>query len=209
MKKLFLICCLYYSNIVFAAGHNHPLLKIFQVSIKPIGNDYVAVVFNIAPGYNIPQDRIKIKNISNIGSVELSKPIWSDTNLLTDNKRSYLAYEGQTKILIPILKKGDGKLALQIDFQGCEGIGKCYAPRKITQKLDLNNLDLSYFNFSHNQSLSLSDSGTFADNSPEVSIIDYDVPNKLDFIVVGLVVVLIQIIQALWSGLAKKTTLTN
>ena len=118
-----------------------PAWQAFQVHLEALDNKTVAVKFNIAPEYHLYKERIEFKNLST-GLFKLGTPILPEAKVVTtEHLGTFDLYEGATTILLPVVAIGDGKLRLQISYQGCKGFDLCYAMQQKIEDLDFNNLN--------------------------------------------------------------------
>ncbi len=121
-----------------------PSWQAFQVKLDSAGEkNALWVKFNIAPEYHLYQNKIKIQSASD-SSVVLGEPVWPDPVLMkTPDLGTFKVYEGKVAIRVPILKRGDGKLKAQINFQGCKGLDLCFPEQQVVQELDLDHPELA------------------------------------------------------------------
>jgi thiol:disulfide interchange protein DsbD len=130
-------------KLAFAADYL-PSWQAFQVKLDSAGEkNALWVKFNIAPEYHLYQNKIKIQSASD-SSVVLGEPVWPDPLLIkSPDLGTFKVYEGKVAIRVPILKRGDGKLKAQINFQGCKGLDLCFPEQQVLQELDLDHPELA------------------------------------------------------------------
>lgn len=133
-------------KLAFAADYL-PSWQAFQVKLDSAGEkNALWVKFNIAPEYHLYQNKIKIQSASD-SSVVLGDPVWPDPLLIkSPDLGTFKVYEGKVAIRVPILKRGDGKLKAQINFQGCKGLDLCFPEQQVVQELDLDHPELAVNN---------------------------------------------------------------
>ena len=133
-------------KLAFAADYL-PSWQAFQVKLDSAGEkNALWVKFNIAPEYHLYQNKIKIQSASD-SSVVLGDPVWPDPVLMkSPDLGTFKVYEGKVAIRVPILKRGDGKLKAQINFQGCKGLDLCFPEQQVVQELDLDHPELAVNN---------------------------------------------------------------
>lgn len=133
-------------KLAFAADYL-PSWQAFQVKLDSAGEkNALWVKFNIAPEYHLYQNKIKIQSASD-SSVVLGDPVWPDLLLIkSPDLGTFKVYEGKVAIRVPILKRGDGKLKAQINFQGCKGLDLCFPEQQVVQELDLDHPELAVNN---------------------------------------------------------------
>ena len=133
-------------KLAFAADYL-PSWQAFQVKLDSAGEkNALWVKFNIAPEYHLYQNKIKIQSVSD-SSVILGDPVWPDPLLIkSPDLGTFKVYEGKVAIRVPILKRGDGKLKAQINFQGCKGLDLCFPEQQVVQELDLDHPELAVNN---------------------------------------------------------------
>ncbi|MFN8769700.1 MAG: protein-disulfide reductase DsbD [Neisseriaceae bacterium] len=98
----------------------------FQTKVVQLSQDKLDVQFKIAKGYAIYQDKVQISiangSSAKVGKAQLPEAIMEHNNIIGD----YYVYKNTADIIVPILDKGDGKLSLNISYQGCKGLEYCY-----------------------------------------------------------------------------------
>lgn len=143
MLKRILFLLFLMVKLAFAADYL-PSWQAFQVKLDSAGEkNALWVKFNIAPEYHLYQNKIKIQSASD-SSVVLGDPVWPDPLLIkSPDLGTFKVYEGKVAIRVPILKRGDGKLKAQINFQGCKGLDLCFPEQQVVQELDLDHPELA------------------------------------------------------------------
>ncbi len=143
MLKRILFLLFLMVKLAFAADYL-PSWQAFQVKLDSAGEkNALWVKFNIAPEYHLYQNKIKIQSASD-SSVILGDPVWPDPLLIkSPDLGTFKVYEGKVAIRVPILKRGDGKLKAQINFQGCKGLDLCFPEQQVVQELDLDHPELA------------------------------------------------------------------
>jgi thiol:disulfide interchange protein DsbD len=143
MLKRILFLLFLMVKLAFAADYL-PSWQAFQVKLDSAGEkNALWVKFNIAPEYHLYQNKIKIQSVSD-SSVILGDPVWPDPLLIkSPDLGTFKVYEGKVAIRVPILKRGDGKLKAQINFQGCKGLDLCFPEQQVLQELDLDHPELA------------------------------------------------------------------
>ena len=143
MLKRILFLLFLMVKLAFAADYL-PSWQAFQVKLDSAGEkNALWVKFNIAPEYHLYQNKIKIQSASD-SSVVLGDPVWPDPVLIkSPDLGTFKVYEGKVAIRVPILKRGDGKLKAQINFQGCKGLDLCFPEQQVVQELDLDHPELA------------------------------------------------------------------
>ena len=146
MLKRILFLLFLMVKLAFAADYL-PSWQAFQVKLDSAGEkNALWVKFNIAPEYHLYQNKIKIQSVSD-SSVILGDPVWPDPLLIkSPDLGTFKVYEGKVAIRVPILKRGDGKLKAQINFQGCKGLDLCFPEQQVVQELDLDHPELAVNN---------------------------------------------------------------
>ena len=115
-----------------------PTWQAFQVQVEPSTQQALWVKFTIAPEYHIYQDKIKISALAD-SSVKLGQPVWPDPIILkSTDLGEFKVYENTTGIQVPISNYGNGKLKIQINYQGCKGLDLCFPEQQQVQEIDLN-----------------------------------------------------------------------
>ena len=115
-----------------------PTWQAFQVQVEPSTQQALWVKFTIAPEYHIYQDKIKISALTD-SSVKLGQPVWPDPIILkSSDLGDFKVYENTTGIQVPISNYGNGKLKVQINYQGCKGLDLCFPEQQQVQEVDLN-----------------------------------------------------------------------
>lgn len=115
-----------------------PLWQAFQVKVVPATQQHLWVKFDIAPEYHVYQNKIRIQSLAD-SSVKLGQPLLPDPQLLTSpDLGTFKVYEGKTAIEVPIQAYGNGKLILQVNYQGCKGLDMCFPEQTLKFDVDLN-----------------------------------------------------------------------
>lgn len=115
-----------------------PLWQAFQVKVVPATQQQLWVKFDIAPEYHVYQNKIRIQSLAD-SSVKLGQPLLPDPQLLTSpDLGTFKVYEGKTAIEVPIQAYGNGKLILQVNYQGCKGLDMCFPEQTLKFDVDLN-----------------------------------------------------------------------
>lgn len=115
-----------------------PLLvdQAFPFKAWASNNHSVIVRWDIQPGYYLYRDKFQFT--ASHGEVELGPanfpPAVEKSNSILGK---YWAYQGITRIEIPVISAFDSKFQLQIDFQGCSEKGYCYPPTARTVAINL------------------------------------------------------------------------
>jgi thiol:disulfide interchange protein DsbD len=143
MFKRVLVLFIFIAKFALAADYL-PSWQAFQVKLDSAAEkNALWVKFNIAPEYHLYQNKIKIQSASD-SSVVLGDPVWPDPVLIkSPDLGTFKVYEGKVAIRVPILKRGDGKLKAQINFQGCKGLDLCFPEQQVVQELDLDHPELA------------------------------------------------------------------
>ena len=135
LRNLIITMCLLVK--VVSASDFLPSWQAFQVTVAADGHQAVWVKFNIAPEYHIYQNKIKIKTLAG-SSVALAQPIWPEPVVIkSPDLGSFLVYENNTAIQVPISNYGNGQLKVQISYQGCKGLDLCFPEQQTQLQLDL------------------------------------------------------------------------
>jgi thiol:disulfide interchange protein DsbD len=132
-------------SVGFADEAARPLAgdKAFSVSSFTDKNNQLVVQWNIAPGYYLYRDRIKIELLPD-APVKINPIVLPKGHPKTDAIRgAYEAYSDQLTVPVSILPASKGVLGLQVSYQGCSSAGFCYPPMKKYLKVDVSRLSPS------------------------------------------------------------------
>lgn len=153
MRSIFAYLLIFACWLIPAANAEYLLPELaFQTNIIQLSNDKLDVHFKIANGYAIYQDKVQIvvANGSSvkIGKIKLPMAIKEYNDVVGD----YYVYKSTVDIIVPIIDKGDGKLVLNLTYQGCKGYDYCYPSISETKTVVLNNSVSSDNKILHNNS---------------------------------------------------------
>ncbi len=113
-------------NSVFAADFLDPD-EAFKVKAKLTASRSVVLQWEIAEGYKLYRDQVKIAVES--GETELNDPVLPEGEIVTDpstNERMAV-YHDKLRVEVPVLK-ASAPFTLTVTYQGCAEDGLCYAP---------------------------------------------------------------------------------
>lgn len=138
MKKWLL-----FSLLCFASFINHasplPAAEVFQVNVKPVDPNTLAINWQVKPGYFIYADRIKLTEQTN-SNVHLGELRLPESLLKTDKQgKSYNIYRNELSLPVAILGEQPGETLINLRFQGCADDGFCYPPEMRQIKLTIDN----------------------------------------------------------------------
>lgn len=136
MRKILFSIIFIFMKLTFAEDYLSAF-GAFHVDVLPLNKNAINVQFKIAPDYHIYQNKIKIKSLNN-SSVKIGDPIWPDTHTLkSPDIGTFQVYDNNVIIQVPIRQYGNGKLKIQINYQGCKGLSICYPEEQTIRELDL------------------------------------------------------------------------
>lgn len=120
-----------------------PLWQAFHVSVKPQDQHSLWVKFDIAPEYHVYQNKIQIKTTAGSG-VSLGKAVFPDPLIMkSPDAGTFKVYENKVAIQVPISNYGNGKLKIQVNYQGCKGLDLCFPEQQTDFSVDLNSVTTS------------------------------------------------------------------
>jgi thiol:disulfide interchange protein DsbD len=122
----FLIILLLRVNACFATDFLDPE-QAFKVKAELNNNHTVVLHWDIAKGYKLYRDRVKVGVES--GKAELKLPVLPKGIKVTDPTTSETLeiYHDQLTVEVPLVKT-DGLFTLNVEYQGCAEDGLCYPP---------------------------------------------------------------------------------
>ncbi|NTU58693.1 MAG: protein-disulfide reductase DsbD [Chlorobiaceae bacterium] len=122
---LFLVLCI--GSISANAGEFLDPEQAFRVSAKLGGNNSVAVQWQIAKGYKLYRDQVKVGVES--GDAKLKAPVMPAGITIVDptTNEKVAIYHDRLAINVPIVK-ASGPFKLKVEYQGCAEDGLCYPP---------------------------------------------------------------------------------
>ncbi len=109
----------------------------FQLSVRVVDPNTLALQWNIQPDFFLYQDRFKIETkdeLFHIGRYQLPK---AETKTFRDGK-SYQVYRNSITLLVPVLGNAAGESSLDVRYQGCADSGYCYPPENANVQLNFN-----------------------------------------------------------------------
>lgn len=154
MRNICACLLLFLCWLISAANAEYLLPELaFQTNIIQLSNNKLDVHFKIAEGYAIYQDKVQI-TVTNgssvkIGKIKLPMALKEHNDVVGD----YYVYKSTADIIVPIIDKGDGKLVLNLTYQGCKGYDYCYPAISETKTVLLNNSVSSDNKILHNNSM--------------------------------------------------------
>lgn len=138
MFKLLVTIFLLIPLSIFASDHKPlPAEQAFVFSSQLETNKTVILQWQIAPGYYLYQDQLKVK--APASTVKIGKINWPKAKSKTDKiSGNYLVYDGKLKVQVPVEKSAKGLLNLEVNYQGCSEFGYCYPPENKKIQINLN-----------------------------------------------------------------------
>ncbi|MDB2461417.1 protein-disulfide reductase DsbD [Gammaproteobacteria bacterium] len=115
-----------YSDGIFSSSNNAFLKadEAFLISLKKEENKFLIVNFNVANGYYLYKDKIKIYyDEKKISEIKFPKPIITEDEFFGISE----IYKSNFSLKIKINEKVQ---RVQVSYQGCADKGLCYAPAK-------------------------------------------------------------------------------
>ncbi|NTW51607.1 MAG: protein-disulfide reductase DsbD [Chlorobiaceae bacterium] len=130
---MFLVLCM--SSVSSFAGEFLDPEQAFKVSAKLTGNNSIAVNWQIAKGYKLYRDQIKVGVES--GNAKLKAPVMPAGITIVDpsTNEKVLIYHDRLALNVPI-EKASGPFKLNVEYQGCAEDGLCYPPMKRVFAID-------------------------------------------------------------------------
>ena len=128
---------------IFSVGHAQalsqplPVEQAFAVTGYMDQNKQLVLQWNIAPGYYLYRNELKIaptvNNQATLGTIELPQ----GTTKKDDFHGVFQSYSGLLVVHVPVVGNTDGHLDLNFAYQGCSSQGFCYPPVKQVLQLNL------------------------------------------------------------------------
>ncbi|MEO5343414.1 MAG: protein-disulfide reductase DsbD [Gammaproteobacteria bacterium SHHR-1] len=119
-----------------------PVEQAFRLSVLRVEGDGIELGWQIAPGTYLYQQEIQIRLLqaegAALGDWQLPPAKIKPNSILPDGSEGDVpVYEADFSLHLPLLRDNTdpGRIALQIDYQGCAEVGICYPPQG--QKLTL------------------------------------------------------------------------
>lgn len=101
-----------------------PAEKVFQVTLKQLDFETLAIHWAIKPGYYLYREKIHFQSDQAIKSVVLAPGIPKQNKFLNH----YQIYQNGTTVLLKFLCPLQDTLKLTVYYQGCASAGFCYPP---------------------------------------------------------------------------------
>lgn len=115
-----------------------PVEEAFKFSVKAVSNDHIELNWDIAAGFHIYKDRIKIS--SDTPEITIKQVIFPSGVIENDAAFGEVEVYKVSPLLIPVdlnNPKQLQKLLIIVKYQGCSDKGICYPPQKLVQELKL------------------------------------------------------------------------
>jgi thiol:disulfide interchange protein DsbD len=140
LVKRFLLSLLLLSFSAFAQAENDllPADEAFAFKAKVV-NDEVLLTWDIAQGYYLYKEKIKI---SSDFSTQLGIAKFPKAKIKNDEFFGKIGvYRNNAVVAIPVLEGDARSILLTVTYQGCADLGVCYPPQKITLPIQLAQAD--------------------------------------------------------------------
>ncbi|MDP2901745.1 MAG: protein-disulfide reductase DsbD [Methylovulum sp.] len=124
---------------VFAFENNGllPPERAFSVSAKTIAADRLEISWDIAPGYSVYRNNMRIE--SKTSQIELGRTVFPKGNIKHDEFLGNIEhYHNHLNVVVPISNTGNvSAMQLFVQYQACSDKGICYPPQKQTVDIAL------------------------------------------------------------------------
>jgi thiol:disulfide interchange protein DsbD len=112
-----------------------PVDEAFKFSVKALANDRLELNWEVAKGYHLYRDKIKIQSQTDnlqIGDISMPEGEIEHDQVFGD----VVVYRQALQLLTPLLNPEHlTQLKLFVKYQGCADIGVCYPPQKVVKEL--------------------------------------------------------------------------
>jgi thiol:disulfide interchange protein DsbD len=136
-KKQVLVALLLLGFALFTEAAGLGVFGLKEVRILPVDDAFglqvlpyreaVKVHWDIAPGYYLYKDRVSV-SVSGKESFHLNFPAGIKT--FDEYFGDVVVFEDELKVSVPLLTTaGNGKVVLEVRYQGCAKRGYCYPPQ--------------------------------------------------------------------------------
>lgn len=111
--------------------------QVFQLSVHRVQKNQLIVEWNIAPGYYLYRNAVKIVPTAT-NPIKLD-PIQFPAGAVRHDELhgQFQAYTGLLKVPVTLTDGDQGELKLKISYQGCSEAGFCYSPQKKYLRVNL------------------------------------------------------------------------
>ena len=137
LNTLFSLLCLITCSLGFANNKPLPVDDAYKISAMVKDPQTIIVKWQIAPGYYLYRDRFHFR-AGNPKHTRLGQPLLP-TGITKHNDLlgTYQAYKDEAQIGVPVIHQKDGKISLDVSYQGCSEHGFCYPPTEKVFSLNL------------------------------------------------------------------------
>lgn len=146
IRKFILLCLQVLCLISFSTSsyaNELSLAKPFTVELTTQGKSYLWVKFKIAEDYHLYQNKISIVNTKQ-SHVIMDAPVLPDPIIIPNiDADKTKVYEKSAVIQVPVKNYADGKLQVQINYQGCKGTTLCMPEEQNIYNVDFNSGNVS------------------------------------------------------------------
>lgn len=111
----------------------------FQFSARVLDSKTIIAEWQMAPGYFLYRDKLVIQPVNT--QTKLGKLLYPPSIKKVEPEfGSFQVYKDKVSISVPVIAAKDGKVDLQVRYQGCSDGGFCYPPTTKTISLDLHHV---------------------------------------------------------------------
>jgi thioredoxin:protein disulfide reductase len=136
--SFFLLCLIAFKASALAESDLLPVDQAFKLSARATERDKLIVSFEIAEGYYLYQNKIRIESLT--PSIKLGEPAFPEGHAYNDEFfGEVITHRQSLDIAVPIsqIDTTSTSLELLIQHQGCADAGVCYPPQKTTLTIAL------------------------------------------------------------------------
>ncbi|MDP2180339.1 MAG: protein-disulfide reductase DsbD [Methylicorpusculum sp.] len=131
--SFFLLCLIAFKASALAESDLLPVEQAFKLSAKAAERDKLMVSFEIAEGYYLYQNKIRIESLT--PAIKLGEPAFPEGHTYNDEFfGEVITHRQALDIAVPISQIDPTATSLQllVQHQGCADAGICYPPQKTT-----------------------------------------------------------------------------
>ncbi|MCD2450680.1 protein-disulfide reductase DsbD [Methylicorpusculum oleiharenae] len=128
-----LLCLIAFKASALAESDLLPVEQAFKLSVKAAARDKLIVSFEIAEGYYLYQNKIRMESLT--PSIKLGEPAFPEGHTYNDEFfGEVITHRQAIDIAVPISQIDTTSTSLQllVQHQGCADAGICYPPQKTT-----------------------------------------------------------------------------